>query len=255
MTISRLIAISVLLSVLVTAACQGKGDHKGILVLAAASMTDALVEVGEVYEDETGIEVTFSFGGSNALARQVEFGAPADAVIFSGEPPMERLEGGSEPIVTGRINLLSNRLVLIGTEGTTPVDSLIELGYRNGRLALADPAFAPAGLYASQALRSADIWQDLEPRVIPTLDVRAAVAAVDSGASEFGLVYATDAANASGVQVLFVVPEEGHDPIVYPAALVGDPDNGNEPAEFLKFLQTDPSSEIFQRHGFQVATK
>ena len=235
--------------------CAGGGDNDSILVAAAASLTDALVEAGEAFESRTGIEVAFSFGGSNALARQVELGAPADAVIFAGAAPMDRLEASGHIDAGTRSNLLRNRLVLIGDKGAAPLAALRDLASTRGRIALADPALAPAGLYAKQALETSGLWDGLQSRVIPTLDVRAAVGAVDTGSVAFGLVYATDAANASGVVVVFEVPETLHDPIVYPAAVVNEADGAVAAQMFLEFLLSDDGRAVFERHGFAPVTE
>ncbi|MCH8816553.1 MAG: molybdate ABC transporter substrate-binding protein [Chloroflexi bacterium] len=235
--------------------CGGGGENDSILVAAAASLTDALVEAGEAFESRTGIEVAFSFGGSNALARQVELGAPADAVIFAGAAPMDRLEASGHIDAGTRSNLLRNRLVLIGDKGAAPLAALRDLASTRGRIALADPALAPAGLYAKQALETSGLWDGLQSRVIPTLDVRAAVGAVDTGSVAFGLVYATDAANASGVVVVFEVPETLHDPIVYPAAVVNEADGAVAAQMFLEFLLSDDGRAVLERHGFAPVTE
>jgi molybdate transport system substrate-binding protein len=215
-------------------------------------MANVLGEVGQEFENESGVKVVFSFGGSNALARQVELGAPADAVIFAGNGPMDKLEASGEIVGGSRLDLLRNRLVVIGDAGSTPLADIRDLASTGGRIALADPVLAPAGLYAKQALEMSGLWEELGSRVIPTLDVRAAVGAVDTGSAAFGLVYATDAANASGVAVVFEVPEDLHDPIIYPVAVV---EGGRETnaAKFLEFLVSDGAKAVFMRHGFVSA--
>ena len=223
-------------------------------MFAAASMSNVLVEVGQKFENESGIEVIFSFGGSNALARQVELGAPADAVIFAGNGPMDGLEESGEIVVGSRLDLLQNHLVVIGDSGSSPLADIRDLISTEGRIALADPVLAPAGLYAKQALETSGLWESLGSRIIPTLDVRAAVGAVDTGSAAFGLVYATDAANAGGVAVVLEVPEELHDPIIYPAAIVVG-GSESDAAEFLDFLVTDAAKAVFMRHGFVSASE
>ena len=231
------------------AACGG-GENDSILVAAAASLTDALVEAGEKFESQTGVEVAFSFGGSNTLARQAELGAPADAAIFAGSSPMDRLEGSGNIFPGSRIDLFRNRLVVISDSGTAGLVNLAELVDVGGRIALADPQLAPAGQYAKQALEASGLWDELEDRVIPTLDVRAAVGAVATGSARFGIVYATDAA-ATGVDVVLLIPESLHDPIVYPAAVI-DGASGSEAAmRFLDFLASDEGRAVFERHGFE----
>ena len=252
--VTRATAVLIAAFVVLGVGCGGDGEGDSILVLAAASMTNVLVEVGQEFEDKSGVEVVFSFGGSNALARQVELGAPADAVIFAGNGPMDGLEKSGEIVAGSRLDLLRNRLVVIGDAGSSPLADIRDLISTEGRIALADPVLAPAGLYAKQALEMAGLWEGLGSRIIPTLDVRAAVAVVDTVNAAFGLVYASDAANAGGVVVVFEVPEELHDPIIYPAAVVVG-GSGSDAAEFLEFLVSDAAKAVFTRHGFVSASE
>ncbi len=238
------------LAVLPGAGCGDDRNPDPILVLAAASMTDALVEATAAFEEDFGGEVVFSFGGSNALARQVELGAPADAVIFAGTSPMDQLESSGHILAGSRVDLLRNRLVVIEQAGSTQLGDLGELALADGRIALADPALAPAGLYAKQSLEMSGLWDGLESRHIPTLDVRAAVGAVATGNAAFGLVYATDAAAASGVEVVLGVPETLHDPIIYPAAIVDGAGGVDGARAFLEYLVGAKGGAVFERHGF-----
>jgi molybdate transport system substrate-binding protein len=231
-------------------ACGSGGENDSILVLAAASMTDALVDAGTEFEQDSGVKVIYSFGGSNALARQIELGAPADAVIFAGDAPMSRLAESGNVLAGSRISLLQNRLVVIGDVGSHQLADLRDILSTEGRIAIADPALAPAGLYAKQALESVGLWDSLESRIIPTLDVRAAVGAVDTGNVAFGMVYATDAAAVSGVDVVLQIPETLHDPIVYPFAVVDDAGNSDQAHAFLDYLSSDKGHALFKRHGF-----
>ena len=252
---TRVMAALIAACVLLSIGCGGNGEGDSILVFAAASMSNVLVEVGQEFENESGVEVVFSYGGSNALARQVELGAPADAVIFAGNGPLDQLEASGNIVAGSRLDLLRNRLVVIGDAGSFPLAHIRDLASTEGRIALADPVLAPAGLYAKQALEMSGLWEGLGSRVIPTLDVRAAVGAVDTGNAAFGLVYATDAANSSGVTVVFEVPEELHDPIIYPAAVVKGGSGTDLAVEFLEFLVSDGAIAVFMRHGFVSASE
>jgi molybdate transport system substrate-binding protein len=246
----RVVLAFAVMVIALTVGCGNGGGDDAILVLAAASLTDTLLEAGVVFEEDSGVEVEFSFGGSNALARQVELGAPSDAVIFAGAAPMDRLEASDQVLAGSRLELLRNRLVVIGDGGAAQLSDLSDLASLGGRIAIADPELAPAGLYAKQAFEAAGSWEGVESRVIPTLDVRAAVGAVDTGSAAFGLVYGTDAAVASGVEVLYVIPEGLHDPIIYPAAII-DREGGSEVARrFIGFLAGDAGGVVFERHGF-----
>jgi molybdate transport system substrate-binding protein len=120
-----------------------------------------------------------------------------------------------------------------------------------GRLAVADPQAVPAGVYARTWLESLGLWDRLKDRVIPTLNVRAALAAVESEHAEAGIVYRTDAAISARVKVGFEVPREQGPAIVYPLAPVAA---SAKPATgaLVRHLTSDAAREVYRRHGFVV---
>jgi molybdate transport system substrate-binding protein len=222
-----------------------------ILVFAAASLTDALEEIGARYEARTGVRVLFSFAGSNTLARQIRAGAPADVFLSANIERMEELQRGGLVRDSDRQDLLSNRLAVI-----VPLDSKlsVETGEDLGdvrRLALGDPEAVPAGIYARRWLEGRGLWESLRDRVVPTLDVRAALAAVESGAADAGIVYRTDAAISSRVRVALEVPAGEAPRIVYPAAVLA---SSHEPhaRAFLRHLRSPEARSVFQRLGFET---
>ena len=229
-------------------------------MLAAASMSDVLPEVAAVYQASTGRQVRFSFGPSDGLAAQVKRGAPADAVIFAGQGPVEDLAASGLIVPASRRVFASNALVVIaqagpGSPGPGPrAASLSEIATRyTGRIAVADPQLAPAGRYAEAALRSAGVWEAVAPRLLPGLDVRNAAAAVAAGNAEFGIVYRTDAAAIEGVEVVFAVPPDMHPAIVYEAAVVAASPNREAAANFTGSLMSAETAAILARHGFGPA--
>jgi len=119
------------------------------------------------------------------------------------------------------------------------------------RIALADPETVPAGVYARSYLESIGLWPALKDRVIPTLNVRAALAAVESGNADAGLVYRTDAALSRRVRVAFTVTGERGPRIVYVLAPLAA---SRKPAalELARRLAGPEARTIFERYGFQV---
>jgi molybdate transport system substrate-binding protein len=101
-------------------------------------------------------------------------------------------------------------------------------------------------------LVSLGLWEELEPRLAPAANVRGAVALVERGEVPLGIVYATDAAVTGGVEIAALLPDAGHDPILYPAARVVAGDGAAAEA-FLDFLQTDEGRAILQAYGFLPA--
>jgi molybdate transport system substrate-binding protein len=118
------------------------------------------------------------------------------------------------------------------------------------RLALADPASVPAGAYARQWLERAGVWDAVRERVVPALDVRAALAAVESGNAPAGVVYATDAAVSRGARVALEVPAAESPRIVYVAALLAGA--GEAARAFFARLRSPEAAATFRRFGFEV---
>ncbi|HEY7862917.1 MAG TPA: molybdate ABC transporter substrate-binding protein, partial [Thermoanaerobaculia bacterium] len=178
-----------------------------LLLFAAASLTESVQEIATAFQTRTGTRVTFSFGSSGDLARQIEAGAPADAFLSADTGMMDRIEAKGLVRREERREFLSNTLVVV-----VPADSTTSIGSAGDlaalpKLALADPASVPAGLYARRWLEDAGVWKQIEPKVVPTLDVRACLAAVGSGAVPAGVVYVTDAAVSEKVRVAWVVAD------------------------------------------------
>jgi molybdate transport system substrate-binding protein len=222
-----------------------------VRVFAAASLTDSLGEVIDLFEaSHEGVRVVPQFGASNDLARQILAGAPAHLFFSADERQMDRAMAGGSIEEGSRRDLLSNQLVVVeGRASGEPIRSPRDLG-RGGRIALADPEAVPAGVYARQYLEKLGLWDRVRARVVPTLDVRAALAAVASGNVDAGFVYRTDAILESRVRVAFEVPRDEGPRIVYPLALVR---GGSEEARALfRFLVSPEAAAVFERYGFVV---
>ena len=243
---------SALALALVLATACGRSDGGELLVFAAASLADAMEEIGERFGEETGTRVAFSFGGSQALAQQIASGAPADVFVAAGRQPVDFLDSrGAVDTVEGAV--VHNELVVAVREDSKALGSISDLaGPAVGRVAIADPGLAPAGIYAREALRSLALWESLRPSLVFGADVRAALAYLESGNVDAAVVYATDAREAPGVKALDVVPPDSYTPIAYPAAVLEGSESRDAALGFLRFLKSDAARGIFERHGFRT---
>jgi len=222
-----------------------------LLVFAAASLTDVLGELGGSYERAEQQHVAFNFGASSDLARQIEAGAPADAFFSADAARVEQLERAGLVRKDERRDVLSNVLVVIA-----PADSTLTIGgpadlKRVGHLALANPDAVPAGMYAASWLRTVGVWDAVRDAVVPQVDVRAALASVEAGRADAGIVYATDAALSKRVRVAYRVPRDQGPPIVYALApLVAS----TKPATraFVRFLTSKEARASYEKYGFIV---
>ena len=225
-----------------------------ITVFAAASLTDSLKEIAAAYQRQTGDKVVFNVGASSFLARQIEEGAPADIFFSADEARMDGLDMKGLIVKDTRRSRLSNSLVIVvaSEKGATieaPKDLTTD---KVKRLALAEPRTVPAGIYAKEYLQKKNLWLSVEPKVVPTENVRAALAAVEAGNAEAGIVYKTDAAISKNLKIAYEVPASDSPAISYPMALVKDSKELDAARRFLKHLDSDEASRVFQRFGFIV---
>ena len=230
-------------------------DSGRVMVFAAASLTDALEEIGTAYGRERGKQVVFSFAASMTLARQIELSAGADLFISADAESMDYLEQRNRIAKPTRENLLANRLVLIAPSDSTvslaivPQMKLAE-ALRGGRLAVANIETVPAGRYGRAALTTLGVWNQVAGRLAQGEDVRTALAYVARGEAPLGIVYATDARVEPRVRVVATFPENIHPPIVYPIALT--PEATRDAAQFLMYVRGQEARAVFERAGFTV---
>jgi molybdate transport system substrate-binding protein len=148
--------------------------------------------------------------------------------------------------------LLSNQLVVVvPADAAVSLKNLQELNQSSiKKIALGDPASVPAGSYAMQALISMQLWNALQPKFILTKDVRQALTYVETGNTEAGIVYKTDALTASKVKIALSVDPRSHEPIQYPMGIIKATKHHKEALSFYQFLQSDTAKQIFVKKGF-----
>jgi molybdate transport system substrate-binding protein len=224
-----------------------------LMVSAAASLQNPLQDLAPLWASARfSPPVVFNFGGSGALAQQIEQGAPADIFFAAGEKPMDRV--ASLLLPNTRRNLLSNELVLIAPRQRPLVSAFRDLANPQILLvALGDPASVPAGDYGKQTLTALGLWTAVEPKLVLAKDVRQVLTYVETGNADAGLVYATDARDSAGVQVVEIAPPKTHDTILYPAAVVKTARDAAAARAFLDFLSSPQARAVFERHGFRTA--
>ncbi|MFL5236935.1 MAG: molybdate ABC transporter substrate-binding protein [Rhizomicrobium sp.] len=226
-----------------------------VTVFAAASLTDALTEIGKSYQQKTGHSAAISFAASSVLARQIENSEGADVFVSADADWMDYLQKRDLVQPATRRNLLGSHLVLIA-----PADSKTSLriaphfkilaALGGGRLAVADPDSVPAGKYARATLTALGVWDSVATHLAPAENVRVALAYVAHGEAPLGIVYTTDAIAEPTVRVIGTFPDNIHPPIVYPVALTKDA----KPLarEFLAYVEGPEARGIFRKKGFEV---
>ena len=223
-------------------------------MFAAASLTDPVTELARQFEEETGIPADLNFAGSNALARQIVAGAPADLFLSAGESPVDLLVEEGLAVEADVRELLGNELVVVTRSEAGQVETLESLqGEQLARVTIVDPGLGPAGRYAEQALRSAGTWDSLLSKMVLASDVRAVLSYVESGNADAGIVYRTDAATMPDLRVAFRIPSELHSPIRYLGVVPERADRSEAAAKMLEFLTSDDAADEFRRFGFLAA--
>jgi molybdate transport system substrate-binding protein len=236
---------------------ENPGDAQGtargeVLVFAAASTADAIDEVKRQFEQESGGRVLTSYAGSSTLAQQIVQGAGADVFLSADATWADYVEAQS--LAAERREMLGNRLVVIAPRDSTldlknPQDVAAE-GVKH--LALADPEAVPAGKYAKQALVKLGLWDAVKKKVAAAADVRQAMAYVETGAADAGIVYATDAAQSESIKVVAEIPPQWTEPIRYCAVLLKHGADKPAAGSFYRYLFSPAAAKVFQKHGFIV---
>ena len=225
-----------------------------LVVSVAASLSDVMSELARRHERTTGQAVRLNVAGSNFIARQIVEGASADAFVSADVRQMDVVERAGRLVPGTRVNLLTNQLVVVGRPGS-PLrtgDAATLASAQVRRLALGNPDSVPAGVYARRWLEALGAWAAVAPKVVPTITVRAALAAVRAGRVDAAVVYATDVTTEPSVPVLFRVDPRAAPANIYPAAVVVGPRQAAA-ARFLAYLRSPDAGAVFRAAGFGLA--
>jgi len=224
-----------------------------VTVFAAASLTDSLKQIAADYEKASGDKIIFNFAASGTLERQIEAGAPADIFFSADEAKADTLEKKGLLASGTRKSLLGNTLIIVTTPDTAAIHSPADLtNAAIQHLALGDEKIVPAGTYAKAYLEKLSLWPALESKIVPCENVRAVLAAVETGNVDAGIVYKTDAAISKKVKVAFEVPAADAPKISYPLALVKDSPQPEAAKKFIAYLDSEPATAVFKHFGFIV---
>jgi molybdate transport system substrate-binding protein len=252
MSIRAVLAVTVM-----TAAAAPQAEQRmvrrDLLVAAAASLSNLAAPLAQAVHERHGLDVRFTFAGSNTLARQIVEGARVDVFISADEVQMDVVERAGLVAPGTRVDVLGNQLVVIVNRGqvisVAGAGDLAAPGV--ARLAMGDPDAVPAGVYGREWLEAAHVWSLVRPRVVPLPSSPAVLAAVREGRATAGIVYATDARSDSSksLVVAYRVDTAAAPAIRYPAAAMT---RGRvaDARTFLAFLQSTEAWRVFEDAGF-----
>jgi molybdate transport system substrate-binding protein len=237
----------------ISSLAQAEADKK-VVIFAAASLTNAIYEISNMYEKESNTQIQMSYASSSTLAKQIENGAPADIFISADTKWMNYLKEKNALKENTTTNLLNNTLVLIAPKGKAFKVDLspsfnIDSAF-SGKLCTGETESVPVGIYAKQALKSLNWFDKVKSRIVGTQDVRAALVLVERGECDAGIVYETDAKVSDRVEILSSFPDNTHEAIVYPVSITirAKP----EASDFYQYLKSEKAKAVFIKYGFKL---
>ena len=228
-----------------------------VRVYAAASLTDALNDIAQLYQSQNPqTKVIQIVGASSTLARQVELGAPADLYFSADQAWMEYLVSKNKISKSQVKPFLFNEIVVVsGLKNHNVFKPSAQFNFAKsfkGYLCTGEMQSVPIGKYAKQSLTYFNWLKPLQGRIVLTDDVRSALAFVERGECEVGIVYKTDALASKIVKIIGTFPHHSHQAVIYPIALT---QQGSQSAEALKLYRfisnSNQAKQIFKKYGFK----
>ena len=232
-------------------------------VFAAASMTETLTEIQEMYKEVApDVTLVFNFDSSGTLKTQIQEGADCDVFISAAQKQMNQLDKDADPEVNTegldyvlegtRINLLENKVVLAVPDGNPKgIETFADLGTDKLSLLALGNEDVPVGQYSEEILTNLGILDQLEQenKITYGSNVKEVTTQVSEAAADAGIIYATDAYSA-GLTVVAQADDTMCKQVIYPAAVLNISENQDAAEAFLDYLKTDDCMKVFEEVGF-----
>ena len=222
-----------------------EGEEVELTVFAAASLTETLTDISELYKEEhPEVDLIFNFDSSGTLKTQIQEGAACDLFISAGQTQMDQMDSAADPSVNtegldlvmkdSRVDILENKGVLCVSENSSGNSDV------------------PVGQYTRKILEYYGLDEEklaADGLISYGSNVKEVTTQVSEGAVDCGVIYCTDAYSAGLTASDYATPEMCGQ-VIYPAAVMKNSRHPEEAQAFLDFLQTDPCMEIFEQVGF-----
>lgn len=228
-----------------------------LTISAAASLKAAMEEIKSAYaKEKPNVTITYNFGASGPLQQQIEQGAEVDLFISAAAKQMDALKKKSLILDDTRRNLLENRIVLVIPKDSSIVSDFKDLTNEKVRkIALGGPKSVPVGQYAEEVLTKLNLLDAIKPKVVYGGDVKEVLTWVETGNADAGIVYETDAKVSDKVKIAATAPQDSHEPVIYPAAVIKASKNTDSAKDFINYLYSGKSKLIFEKYGFVFIAK
>jgi molybdate transport system substrate-binding protein len=253
----------ILMSFLLTSTLwpQDKPASTELVVAAAADLSSALKDIGDLYEKKTGVRIKVSFGASGALTQQIQNGAPFD-IFFSADMdyPRQLISAGAADEATLR-QYAVGKLVL-----WVPADSPLDVEHKGmnilldpsvKKIAIANPQHAPYGRAAVAALKNAGLYDRVADRLVMGENISQAAQFVESGNAQAGFVALAHAVAPAmqGKGKYWEVPAEDYPPLTQGVVVVSRSQHKKEASAFLDYIQTGEVAQMLRKFGFTLPKK
>jgi molybdate transport system substrate-binding protein len=221
-----------------------------LTVAAASDLTPAFEEIGRAFESATKTKVVYVFGSTGMLTRQIENGAPVDLFAAASVSYVDQLEKKGLIIPDTKAVYARGRIALwMPNESTLRLQGIADLARPEVmRVAIANPDHAPYGLAAKQALQSAGIWEQVQPKLVYGDNIRQTLQYAQTGNVEVAIVALSVSIQSNGRWTL--IPEELHQPIDQGLAVMRTTKNEQAARAFAAFISSPQGKAIMKKYGF-----
>ncbi len=221
-----------------------------LTVSAAADLNYVFPEIGKVWEQETGNKVVFNFGSTGQLAQQIERGAPVDLFAAANKKFVEDLDKKGLILSDTKALYGVGRITLWQKEGSaldiTNIKALTKPEIK--RVAIANPEHAPYGVAAKQAMETAKIWQELQPKLVLGENIKQTQQYAETGNVDVAIVALSLSVNQPGKWVL--IPSELHKPLDQMLAVPKAAPYPEVAKRFAAFVNSEKGRPLMQKYGF-----
>ena len=221
-----------------------------LTVAAAADLQFAFTDIGALFEQETGLKVTFVFGSTGQLAQQIENGAPYDLFAAANISFVDDLAKKNLVLADTQALYARGRIVLAVNKASGVVAGSLEdlLSDKITHIAIANPEHAPYGMAAKEALQSAGLWEKVQPKLVYGENVRQTLQFIQTGDAQAGIV-SLSVANVPEIS-WSLIDASLHNPLDQALAVVTGSPQKELASEFAKFINGPSGRPIMQKYGF-----
>ncbi|MCS6939941.1 MAG: molybdate ABC transporter substrate-binding protein [Roseiflexaceae bacterium] len=223
-----------------------------LVVAAAADLTPAFREIGELFEERTGVRVVFNFGSTGQLAQQIERGAPFDLFYAANKSFIEDLNRQGL-VIPDTMEVYAQGRITLWTRSDSPlkperVEDLADPAYQ--RIAIANPEHAPYGQAAKEALERAGVWETVRPRLVFGENVAQTLTLADTGNVDVAIVALSLSIQSNGAWTLIPAELHPNHPLLQMAAVIADTPREQEARRFVAFVNSADGHAIMKKYGF-----